>query len=188
MTEHLSRQQLLAAGRRKTDGGSARHLQNCPECNELAGLLTAFDLAGRPLLASAPPNWISKAMALGVVDRAPGVVERVVAALAFDSWSQNLVLGTRGTVKDERRLRFVHDDVSLDLRAEHTGNSWGMIARLTAANTKISDVAIEVDGERFYPDQSGFVDWSSPQPPAVVNMLMPTHIVTTESITWNYEK
>lgn len=188
MTEHLTRQALIAVAGQAPGSRRNRHLEECPDCTELVGWLAEFPVAGRPVLASAPANWIHKAIAIGSAERSPGLLTRLQAAVTFDSWAQRLVLGVRGEVQHERRIRFSTNIAAADIRAEQTADGWRFMARLTVAQQSLSGVTLVVDGQLKYPDSAGFVDWAALRPPQMMHIDTSTYAIDLPSVSWDYQK
>lgn len=184
MTEHLTRQELFGAAQ----GKQAKHLASCPECAEMKELITDFSFAGRPMLASAPPNWLAKAMTISGLNSSRGIVARFKAAVSFDSWDTRLALGVRGEVQAERRLRFSHDRASADFRAEQTAEGWRFMARLSISDQPASESRLVVDGQPYFPDASGFVDWNGTEPPRELHIETSTYIIEIPALSWYYQK
>ena len=188
MVKHLTRSALITFSRSTASGHVRRHLRTCCDCAQEAALYESFQVAGEPWLSSAPSSWTSKAMAInGLTDRY-GLVKRLTAKLSFDSWAQNLVLGVRGQVADERRVRFDHESVSADIRAEKRTDGWRFIGRLGVAREKLAETALVVDGIAIYPEPSGFVDWAAAEPPKTMHIALPGYIVDIPELLWVYHK
>ena len=122
--EHTSFASLLDIADRRTpaDAEAAAHLATCRTCTEelqrledLVGLMTQDESvdAPRDVLAYAINIFNQRN-----VDRKPSLVQRIVAALSFDSFDRAPAFGVRSGEAAARQLVYSAGESDLDLRIE----------------------------------------------------------------------
>lgn len=182
MKLHLTRQQLIKAARGQEVTASA-HLQECTECRELVSLLSNFFVAGKLHLPAAPIGWIERAIEIGNGAKLGEKIRSFVARIVFDSWAMPQPLGVRGeSVESDRRIRFEHDGVRLDLRVEKQTRGWAFVAQVKS-DTNVP-VQLEADKKKLLPDSAGLYQWSGSRPPRKIALRSAGFVIELPELTW----
>ncbi len=165
MNRHPDRQTLLAAA--KSDSHKFdQHLSTCESCRELFEFFKAYQVAGNPVLAGAPDEWIRKAVEVAGAHGALQGIRTLLARLSFDSWATPVSVGVRGgEARQERRLRFQVDDLLLDIRAEKQKQGWDFVAQLSSQTVEQKNFHLLVSRQELRVNSEGFYQWSSKRPP-----------------------
>lgn len=179
---HLTRPALIEAAR--SQGVVAEsHLESCPTCSDLVGLLQAFMVAGKLHLPDAPSGWVERAAALASPSNAAEKVRSFVARLVFDSWAMAKPLGVRGeSVESDRRLRFETEALRLDLRAEKQSQGWTFVAQVKGSSE--SPIRIEADKQELLPDSAGIYQWSGSRPPRKITLRSDEFVIELPELLW----
>lgn len=93
----------------------ARHLNTpCPVCGRVVALLNAVNESEPPV--QVPDTLVARALA--IFPKRPSAVERLVAALTFDSFAAASPQGARSLGASVRRLSFAAADMTVELVVE----------------------------------------------------------------------
>ena len=150
MLKHLSFTKLadLAEGRMTAEEltVSSSHLSACPRCAaKLARLESVLGLMRTDEAEDAPAELVSRAINLfrsRAALKAPSIVQRVVAALSFDSFQTSPAYGVRSgqSATRARQLLYSAGDYDLDVRITETSEGWvvsGQVLGQECANGQI---------------------------------------------------
>jgi hypothetical protein len=130
---HLPFEKLadLAEGRLLADeqAKAEAHASDCPRC---AAKLTELERVVHLMRADesfdAPPELLARAVNLfrprAVAHQAPSFVERIVAALSFDSLQMRPAYGVRSGQAAARQLLYSAGENDIDLRVAPSGEEW----------------------------------------------------------------
>ncbi len=154
MLNHLPFAKLadLAEGRlssvERTDALS--HLEDCSRCAaKLEKLESVIGLMRRDEALDAPPALVSNVINLFRARKAskePSLVQRIVAALSFDSLQMSPAYGVRsGSASTARQLLFSAGDYDLDLRVAQSGEAWSVSGQILGK--ECAGGHIELEGE-----------------------------------------
>src|SRR5512136_2866312 len=104
------------------------HVADCPRCAaDVAWLERITGLMRTDASADAPPQVIARAVSLfrpRAAQPAPGLLQRVVAALRFDSAQLPLAAGVRSGQPVARQLLYDAGGYELDLRVAPADEAW----------------------------------------------------------------
>jgi hypothetical protein len=114
--------------RRHLDGGCA---ECAAELESTRRILRAIEADRAP---SPPDSVLRQAFALiHSIQPEPGLLERLVAALSFDSRRQHVLAGVRDATAAPFRLEFTAPGVTAELLCEYEDGSWGLVGQVRAA-------------------------------------------------------
>lgn len=143
----------MAEGRLAVDerNRASAHLSACPRCTaKLSRLESVLGLMRTDEAEDAPPQLVSRAVNLfrsRATSKAPSLMQRVVAALSFDSFQMSPAYGVRsGQAATARQLLYNAGEYDLDLRITETGEGWvvsGQVLGEECAGGKV-----ELEGEQ----------------------------------------
>ena len=128
------------------------HVAACPRCaKDVAQIQKAVGLMRTDASTDAPRDVLAHAVSLFRTRRAPedspSLVERIVAALTFDSARTAPAFGVRSaTNADSRQLMFTSGENDIDLRLARTEKGW-KIAGQVLGNCAVGWVEIEGAGD-----------------------------------------
>ncbi len=117
----------MAEGRLPAEAqtGLHAHLATCPRCAaDLAWLERAITSMRSDDSADAPPEMIARAVRLLRMPASPGLRERVLAVLRFDSLQLPRAIGVRAGSPTERQLLFNAGAHDFDVRLSPVGEAW----------------------------------------------------------------
>jgi hypothetical protein len=155
MLNHLSFTKLadMAEGRMAGDERnlSSAHLSACPRCAaKLNRLESVLGLMRTDETEDAPREVVSRAINLfrsRVASQTPSLVQRIVAALSFDSLQTTPAYGVRsGQAATARQLLYNAGEYDLDLRITETGEGWVVSGQVLGEER--AGGQIELEGER----------------------------------------
>ncbi len=113
------------------------HLDACSRCRTEAARIERIVAAMHADNSQdAPPALIARAVQSfrgHVVAQSPSLVQRLVAALRFESASLTPALGMRGERASERQLVFVAGDCDVDLRISPSATGWQVSGQVLGA-------------------------------------------------------
>lgn len=129
---HIKFEQLadLAEGRLGAPemNESLSHVTSCQQCStELAGLKQTIGLMRSDLAENAPAYLIERVTNLfksRATKKTPSLVQRLQAALQFDSWQMTPAIGLRAGQSAVRQMMFTAGEHDLDLRLRTSGADW----------------------------------------------------------------
>jgi hypothetical protein len=139
MLKHLSFTKLadLAEGRLTADERnlSSAHVSSCSRCAaELTRLENILGLMRTDEAEDAPREVVSRAINLfrsRAVSQVPSVIQRIAAALSFDSFQMSPAYGVRsGQAAPARQLLYNAGEYDLDLRLSETSEGWIVAGQL----------------------------------------------------------
>lgn len=130
---------------------SLSHIAQCSQCaTESAQLAKTLELIRTDKSEDAPPYLIARAVSLfgePAVSTTPTFVERIVATLIFDSWTNSPAFGVRSSGQaKERQLLFNTGESDLDLRVKHAGEEWIVSGQVLGSECSAGGY-IELEGE-----------------------------------------
>jgi hypothetical protein len=134
----------LAAGRLADSEriDALNHLASCARCTgELAWIERASSTLHASLveLEDAPDALVTRAVSIfrpapqqATTEASPGIFQRIVASLTFDSGSSPLAFGVRSALPVERQLLASADaiGIDIDLRVVPHGDRWNVIGQM----------------------------------------------------------
>lgn len=104
------------------------HLATCPRCtSERVWVERVIGLMRTDETKDTPPSVIAHAVRLfrpRIAQPAPGLLQRVVATLRFDSAQLPLAFGVRAGQPAGRQLLFNAEQYDVDLRVKPAGEAW----------------------------------------------------------------
>jgi hypothetical protein len=160
-----------------------KHLDGCPECREAAELLRQFSLAGKLSLPQPPTGWTERAKALALKPTGHGIVARLLARVAFDSWAVVQPVGVRGMSSlGHRRMRFESGALALDLRAEKSKEGWAFVAQVQGSEGQLPQ--LRANRKILHPDANGVYQWSSNLPPRTIFLSTNELTIELPNLTW----
>lgn len=144
----------MAEGRLAADERnlSSAHLSTCSRCAaKLTRLESVLGLMRKDETEDAPPQTISRAINLfrsRAVSHKPSLVQRIVAALSFDSLQMTPAYGVRsGQAAAARQLLYSAGDYDLDLRITETKEGWVVSGQVLGEERAGGQIELE-GGER----------------------------------------
>jgi hypothetical protein len=132
-SKHLSYEVIadLVEGRLSADanGRATNHLAGCSDCTKrVSELGNVIGLMRSDKMEDAPSHILQRAfniMPRKVVAETPSLIQKVVAALSFDSATFAPAYGVRsGTTSQSRQMIFNAGEHDIDLRITSHGNEW----------------------------------------------------------------
>ena len=167
------------------DAAVLAHVKTCADCRAVFEIMASYQVAGAAPLADAPAAWIEKAEAIATPARLRDGIERLKAALSFDSWALPAAAGVRSSgTTSERRLRFAAGSLSFDLRVEQTGRNWGCVGRLTGSQIDTSPFVVESNKLTVTQNEDGFYQWLSTVPPRRLRLTSEDCVIDLPEIAW----
>ena len=152
MLNHLPFQRLadMAEGR-PSSGESAQeeqaHLSSCRQCAaKLKELENVIGLMRTDKAEDASPELLASAVNLfrsRVAPQKPTLVERIVAALSFDSFQMSPVYGVRSGQAAARQLLYTAGENDLDLRIAPSGDRWVVSGQVLGAECSGGQIELE---------------------------------------------
>ncbi|HXI23629.1 MAG TPA: hypothetical protein VNG71_07125 [Pyrinomonadaceae bacterium] len=163
-TKHLEFETLLdiADGRLTRDSDQTAHLKNCTACTgELQRVENLLTVMKEDKSVDAPRDVLAYAVSLFARrEQKPSLVQRIVAALSFDSFDNAPAFGVRSNVSTARQLIYTAGENDIDLRiAEDEDNRWvvaGQILGEHCAGGEISLHGYEVSTSAYLSEQCEF--------------------------------
>lgn len=162
--KHIEFKTLLDIADRRLDKDieQAAHLQNCRRCaDELHRLENLMALMKDDKSADAPPDVLSYAVNIFARrEGKPTLVQRIVAALSFDSFDRAPAYGVRSGTTTARQLMYSAGEKDIDLRInEDENNRWvvaGQVLGEPCAGGEISLHGYEVSQSAYLNEQCEF--------------------------------
>lgn len=126
-----------------------RHLSDCAHCRqELTQVERLFGLMQSDTSIDPPPAVVNRALRIFRPHQAPTtqpLLQRIVAALQFDSLQLSPAVGLRSGAAAPRQLLFTAGEYDLDLRLTPAENSdqWVLSGQVLGSDTPIGQVRIQ---------------------------------------------
>ncbi len=135
----------LAEGRSTATREWREHLSSCSQCSgQLESIRKTLGLMRSDTGEDAPPALIAniKNYPRGVVSRQP-LVQRVVAALTFDSYTNAPAFGLRSQATAGRQLIYSTETADIDVRVSAEDEQWQIAGQLLGPDCASGDVDLE---------------------------------------------
>jgi hypothetical protein len=153
MLNHLQFAKLadLAEGRLTSteQEASNAHLSTCSRCAaQLSNLERVVGLMLSDKAEDAPPEVVSRSINLfrsRVASKELSLVQRIVAALSFDSQQMTPAYGVRSGQSAARQLLFSAGEYDLDLRITQSGERWNVSGQILGQ--ECAGGQMELEGE-----------------------------------------
>jgi len=151
MTRHASETRLLDLAEERlapdVHERAMAHVAGCARCGkELESLRRLLETMRTDQSEDAPPAAIAAALRLfrpPVKPERPGVLQRLVAALRFDSRQQPLALGMRSGQTAGRHLLYSAGDFDLDIRLTQRSGRWSLAGQVMG---QVAGGEVELEG------------------------------------------
>ena len=151
-SRHLSFEVIadLVEGRLSADanGRATSHLTSCSDCaRRVSELGNVVGLMRSDKMEDAPSNVLQRAFSImprKVVVETPSLIQKIVAALSFDSATFTPAYGVRsGATSTSRQLIFNAGERDVDLRITSHGNEWVIAGQILGC----AEGHVELKGE-----------------------------------------
>jgi hypothetical protein len=148
-TPHISFTELVdvAEEHLSASAETLQHLAACSRCSqELQTIRQAVTLMKSDNTEAAPVELVNYAKSLfrcERVTRKPSVVGRVLAALAFDSWTVAPGFGLRSGVVAGRQLIYSTEIADIDLRVSPQSGEWEIAGQILGSSYSEGEVNLE---------------------------------------------
>jgi len=154
----------IADRRAPADDEAADHLATCRTCaEELQRLENLVTMMAQDDSVDAPRDVLAYAINIfnqRSVERTSSLVQRIVAALSFDSFDRAPAFGVRSGASEGRQLLYTAGENDIDLRInEQENNRWivaGQVLGADCAGAEISLHGYEVSASAFLNEQCEF--------------------------------
>ena len=136
---------LLADERMKAEA----HANGCPRCAaKLTELEKVFSLVRTDESVDAPPEIMTRAVNLFrpravAASSSPSLVERIVAALSFDSLQMRPAYGVRSGQAAARQLLYSAGESDIDLRVAPSGEDWVVSGQVLGADCAGGEIELK---------------------------------------------
>jgi hypothetical protein len=158
MLNHLPFAKLadLAEGRLSPaeQGATGVHLSACSRCAaQFSSIQRVLGLMLSDRAEDAPPEAVSRAINLfrsRASSEAPSLVQRIVAALSFDSLQMSPAYGVRSGQKGARQLLFNAGAYDLDLRLTQSGETWNVSGQILGQECASGQIELEGEATRAH--------------------------------------
>lgn len=171
--DHLERDEILNAVA-KGFKPAPEHLEKCPDCNSLYEAFLHFEGVADEVVECPSGRLLEKLSAIPqfVGSRRPR--QKVRGNLVFDSWRDIPTAQLRGSATArERRLRFAHELIALDLVAERQDADWEFTARVYVNQSLSCKYVLKVGRARLAPEAHDCYYFKRPTLPKILELLSP---------------
>lgn len=128
----------------------AAHLGACARCRDEAARIREMLAAMRAdVSVDAPPAVIARAVSLfrpRTVEPAPSLLQRLVAALTFESTPLTPAFGLRSAESTVRQLIFAAGDYDIDLRVTPAAAGWQLAGQVLGPDAGSGVATLVIDG------------------------------------------
>ena len=146
--KHLLLETLLelADGRETAGARASAHLADCGSCrDELHRLENYLAVMKEDRSADAPRDLLAFAInSFAARHRKPSLVERIVAALSFDSFDRQAAFGVRAAETSGRQLIYSAGESDIDLRINQTEDDrWILAGQVLGAECEGREIKLQ---------------------------------------------
>lgn len=124
------------------------HLDACARCRDEAARIRVMLAAMRAdASVDAPPAVIARAVSLfraRAVEPTPSLLQRLVAALTFESTPHTPAFGLRSAESTVRQLIFAAGDYDIDLRVTPAGADWQLAGQVLGPDAGRGEVTLVI--------------------------------------------
>ena len=161
------------------------HLVKCESCRVLFELLSEFPIAGAEELPHSSRNLLKRIESIPSNYRVKPDFPTVIGHIASDSWRDMASAQLRDVAADvTRRLVLKAGQINLELSAErHLGN-WEFAARVYDRGKASGQFVIKAGARKVQAGDLGFYCWSSKRPPGKIGLLLNSHKIEFEGLSW----
>jgi hypothetical protein len=148
LSQHISFTELAdLAEERSTSAEALQHLAACTHCSsQLQAIRQTVGLMKSDAAEDAPAEVIDNAKRIfrqGKVRHEPSLVARVVAALTFDSFTNEPAFGLRSATSSGRQLVYSTQTADIDLRVAPEDEKWMVAGQILGSDCASGEVKLE---------------------------------------------